>query len=273
MPISVAVPVRRITQDEFHAIDYRVMGVIFDVHNELGNLCDEHIYRDEIAERCRANGFDQVYTEVRIRVSFEDFAKRYSIDLLVECSALYELKVADALAPAHRKQTLNYLLLAGLGHGKLANMKPDSVDHEFVSTRLTRDRRYDFHINESRWKDRDEDGRWLRALMKRLVSEWGVFLEVELFYDAVKYFHGGEEQVIRKIELFHDGRSIGTQRAHFLNASTAFKISAIIGDTTIYEKHLRKFLRHTKLARIQWINFNHHNLEFITIESDDFARK
>jgi GxxExxY protein len=268
MPIHVAVPVRRITQDEFHAIDYRVMRVVFDVHNELGNLCDEHIYRDEIAGRCRTDGFDQVYTEVGIRVSFEDFTKRYSIDLLVETSALYELKVADALAPAHRTQTLNYLLLAGLAHGKLVNMKPNSVEHEFVSTRLTPDRRYDFHINESQWRDCDEDGRWLRTLMKRLVSEWGVFLEVELFYDAVKYFRGGEERVIRKIELAHDGRSIGTQRAHLLNPATAFKISSIAGDTSIYEKHLRKFLRHTTLARIQWINFNHHNVEFATIDSN-----
>jgi GxxExxY protein len=273
MPISVAVPVRRITQDEFHAIDYRVMRAVFDVHNELGNLCDEHIYRDEIAERCRTDGFEQVHTEVAIRVSFEDYVKRYSIDLLVESSALYELKVADALAPAHRKQTLNYLLLTGLGHGKLVNMKPDSVDYEFVSTRLTPDRRYDFHINESRWRDADADGRWLRTLMKRLVSEWGVFLEVELFYDAVKYFRGGEDQVIRKIGLYHDGRPIGTQRGHLLNPSTAFKISAITGDTAIYEKHLRKFLRHTKLARIQWINFNHHNVEFITIDSNDFAHR
>ncbi len=155
----------------------------------------------------------------------------------------------------------------------VAEKQPDSVDHEFVSTRLTPDRRYDFHICETCWKDCDEDGRWLRTLVKRLVSEWGVFLEVELFYDAVKYFRGGEDRVIRKIELFHDGRSIGTQRVHLLNRSTAFKISAITGDTTIYEKHLRKFLRHTKLARIQWINFNHHNVEFFTIESNDFAHR
>jgi GxxExxY protein len=273
MPIRVAEPVRRISQDEFHAIDYRVMRVIFDTHNEFGNLCEEHIYRDEIAERCKTHGLDNACTEVGIRVSFEDFTKRYSMDLLVEQSALYELKTADAIAPAHRKQTLNYLLLAGLGHGKLANMKPDSVEHEFVSTRLTPDHRYDYRINESRWQDCDEDGRWFRTLMTRLISEWGVFLEVELFYDAVEHFRGGEDQVVHRIEMVHDGSPIGTQRAHLLNRSTAFKVTAIVGDTSVYEMHLRRFLRHTKLTRIQWITFNHHDVDLTTVEEDDFAHR
>lgn len=266
MPIQTAVPVRPISQDDFHAIDYRVMRIVFDVHNELGKLCEEHIYRDEIAARCRAGGFENVCVEVVIHVSLDAFMKHYAIDLLVEQSALYELKVADVLAPAHRTQTLNYLLLTGLRHGKLVNMKPNSVEHEFVSTRLTPERRYDFRFDETRCKDCDEDRRSFRTLMKRLVREWGVFLEVELFYDAVQHFRGGEDRVLRWIEMVEDGRSIGKQRAHLLNPTTAYKVSAIPENTTIFEKHLRRFLRHTNLARIQWINFNHHNVEFRTIE-------
>ena len=274
MPIEVAVPVRRITQQEFHSIDYRVMGLIFGVHNQMGNLCEEHIYRDEIAERCLAAGFRTAYTEVGIRVSYGDFRKRYSIDLLVNNSAVYEIKAAETLAPAHRKQALNYLMLVSLAHGKLANMKPNSVQHKFVSTRLTPERRYRCYIDDSRWTDCDEDAKRLRELMRCLISEWGAFLEVELFYDAVKFFWGGEDNVIRTIELVSGDRVVGRQRAHLINPLTAIKITAIVEDARVYEKHLRKFLRHTKLARVHWINFSHHQIAFTTIHTENnFAGK
>ena len=43
MPIEVDSKIRVFTEDEFHALAYRVMGIIFEVHNELGRLMEESV--------------------------------------------------------------------------------------------------------------------------------------------------------------------------------------------------------------------------------------
>jgi hypothetical protein len=34
------------TQDEFHEIDKTVTGFAFDIHNDIGNFCNEIIYQE-----------------------------------------------------------------------------------------------------------------------------------------------------------------------------------------------------------------------------------
>ena len=130
---------------------------------------------------------------------------------------------------------------------------------------LTKEKRYKFIIDDWEWEDFDEDSIWLRQLMASLLSEWGAFLDTNLFYDAINHFRGGEEQVIKRIEVVKDSRILGIQRTHLLNSEVAFKISAVTKGRTFYGRHLRRFLSHTSLKAIQWINFNHDKIEFITI--------
>jgi len=49
MPITHGVEFRRIAEQEFHKLNYEIMGRVFSVHNSLGRLCDEKIYQREIA--------------------------------------------------------------------------------------------------------------------------------------------------------------------------------------------------------------------------------
>ena len=53
MPIKTRFEVRNISDDEFYSLDYKIMGIVFDVHNEFGRFCDEKIYKTEIADRCQ----------------------------------------------------------------------------------------------------------------------------------------------------------------------------------------------------------------------------
>jgi len=150
MPIEFDVPVRKITYDEFHAVDYEVMGYVFSIHRELGRFWSEKIYRDELAYRCKRAGFENVYTEIPVHISYEDFIKVYFIDLIVN-NVIYELKTAQALTKEHEKQAINYLMLTGQNHGKLINMRPSSVKHYYVSTNITPEKRYDYKINYQQW--------------------------------------------------------------------------------------------------------------------------
>jgi GxxExxY protein len=265
MPIEPSVTIKPISEDEFHLIDHEIMGQVFRIYKELGRFCDEKIYQDELAYRCQEVGFGEIATEVPIRVSYRGYQKIYYIDLLVDRQIMYELKAVEDIIGQHRKQALNYLLLMGMHHGKLINMRPHSVQHYFVSTRLTPEMRYSFTIDDKKWRDLDEDSIWLKNLMTNLLAEWGAFLDTNLFYDAISHFRGGLEHVVKKIPVTIDSRVLGTQHMHLLNPEVAFKISSATKTVSMYEHHLQSFLSHTRLRAIQWINFNHDKILFKTL--------
>ncbi len=56
MPITSPISLCSISQKEFAAIDYQVMRSVFDCQNELGRLCDEVIYQNDLAARLEAAG-------------------------------------------------------------------------------------------------------------------------------------------------------------------------------------------------------------------------
>jgi len=262
MPIEPRVTIRSISEDEFHSIDHKIMGLVFEIHKELGRFCDEKIYQNELAYRCGEMALGEVATEVPIRVSYRGFQKTYYIDLLVDRRIMYELKAVEDIIGQHRKQALNYLLLMGMHHGKLINMRPQSVQHYFLSTKLTPEKRCNFTIDDQKWKDIDEDSIWLKDLMATLLTEWGAFLDTNLFYDAITHFRGGFEYVIKKIPVIIDSRVLGTQHMHLLNPEVGFKISSATKAIPFYERHLQSFLSHTPLRAIQWINFDHEKILF-----------
>jgi GxxExxY protein len=138
MPIHSPIATQRITQDEFTHIAGEVMQHVFAIHKEFGRFFDEQIYKKELANR-----MDGVELEVPVTVTRGSFSMIYSVDALIRGSSLFEFKAPDAIHPRHRGQTLNYLLLLDLGHGKVINVRPEVVGHEFVncSARLAELRR------------------------------------------------------------------------------------------------------------------------------------
>jgi GxxExxY protein len=264
MPIRCSQQFEWIEEDEFRALDYRVMGYAFAIHNDLGPVFNEKVYQHALAASCARGGFD-VQTELPIAVEFGSFKKLLYIDLIVEGKTIYELKTATTLTPAHYTQALNYLLLAGGRHGKLVNFRPNSVEHKFVSTTLTDEERRRLTYSMDRWNSIDSDSRWFKDIVIELLDDWGGFLDIQLLYDAICHFRDGEEQVIQPIEVHHNGCSLGTQRAHLLSPTVAFKISAVTKDVVGYEKHLRRLLAHTTLTSIQWVNLDHHTVRFVTL--------
>src|SRR6266567_2371985 len=131
MPIEVSTRIEPCDQETFHALDRRVMREVFDIHNEFGRLLDEDLYKCELAARCASIGVLPVEREVQIRVTHQGFVKDYFMDFLLCNGFMLEAKAAECLVAAHRGQSLNYLLLAGLKHGCLVNFRAERVQHEF----------------------------------------------------------------------------------------------------------------------------------------------
>jgi GxxExxY protein len=78
------------------------------------------------------------------------------------------------------------------------------------------------------------------------------------------HFFGGIEQVVRAIPVVVDGQLLTTQPAHTLDPCTAFKLTGT-DDVEAMEDALRRFLHHTELAAIQWVNLHNHDVTFITL--------
>lgn len=265
MPIDLGTGVHIFDQDEFHALDRRVMGVVFAVHNEFGRLLDEALFKRAIAQRCSDQGIDPVAQEVRIQVTHETFRKDYFIDLLFGQGVMVEAKTAETLSPSHRAQSLNYLLLAGLKHGRLINLRPERVQHEYISTTLSPAERRQFKVVDNGWREPDEASAWLKHKCIELLQDWGAFLEVSLYREAIVHFLGGPTVACPAIGIFDGVRLLGHQSVCLLTKDTIFACTAVTHALDQIWEHQRRFLSHTQMQRVQWVNLNRAQIEFCTI--------
>ncbi len=271
MPIVINSPIRLFAQDEFHALAHQVLGVAFELHNEYGRLLEEALFKRLIAARCAVRGLAPVSAEVRIRVAHLDFTKDYFMDLLFGHGLPLEAKTVETLVPGHRAQTLNYLLLAGLRHGLLVNLRPHRVQHEFVSTTLDPAARKQFRVADRGWRELDADSARLKSVFLELLADWGAYLEVALYREAIIHFFGGAARVCRKVDVFDGNAPIGTQTLCLLNNDLAFACTAITRAWDQMRDHQRRFLAHTRLRAVQWVNLNHATIEFATITREGLA--
>jgi GxxExxY protein len=265
MPIFTAVPIEVFDQDAYHAVDRRVTGFAFDIHNEFGRFLDEKLYQNELARRCEVVGFD-VVPELQITMSLNSFDKNYYPDLLINRGVIIETKAVAALGPVHKGQTLNYLFMCGLHHGTLLNFRSERVEREFVSTRLTSETRRQVTFHADHWKQLTPQCLHFRELLLTCLAEWGAYLDPHLYRDAVTYFLGDKDQVLHDVPVFSTGTVIGTQQMHLLTDEVAFSVTASTHQPQKVLEHLQRFLDHTRLKALHWLNLNHGRIELRTIE-------
>ncbi len=266
MPIHCPVTIRCLDADNFAALDYRVMGHAYASHNTLGRLCDESAYEADLNARLLADGFRSVQTQIPVTVTHRDFSKTYFLDLLAD-DALYELKTAATLIGEHEAQLLSYMFLVGIQRGKLLNFRPGRVQGQIVATSLTQNERRRFTTVTDRWEDLTPDCSVLRQTLSDLLKDWGAFLEITLYQEALIHFAGGQSQVEHRVRLCRNGVDLGTQRMLVYAPGVAFRLTAVTQEQRFVESHLSRLLALTNLKAIQWINLNHAQIEFTTISA------
>jgi GxxExxY protein len=87
----------------------RVIGVFYDVYNELGQGFLESVYREAMRLALTQAGMS-VKTEVPVPVSFRGVVVGiFRADLIVDDCLLVELKAVDQIVRQHESQTMHYL--------------------------------------------------------------------------------------------------------------------------------------------------------------------
>ena len=112
---------------KYQVLTRNIIGVFYDVYNELGAGFLESVYQKSLALALESAGF-KVCSRVDIPVWFRgQQVGQFEADLLVENCVLLELKAARALDPAHEAQLLNYLRATNIEVGLLLNFGPRPV--------------------------------------------------------------------------------------------------------------------------------------------------
>ena len=267
MGIECYKQITRKTQDEFYAIDKVITGFAFDIHNEYGRFCNEKIYHAILAEKCKMKSIP-IEKEVEILISYKEFRKKYKIDLLVDNAVIYELKTVNALNDSHKQQLINYLLLTNIQHGKLLNFRSTSVEYQFVSTTLKQEDRYSFNINSLEWRTKSRQCTRVVEILTDLLREWGTFLDLHVYNEALLYFLGGADTIVAPVKIYFNGKTVGMQKMHLLDSKTAFHLSAITRSLKGYEANMRRLIKHSEIENVQWINFNKREIKIKTIENE-----
>ena len=263
MPILVQADIRELDQNAFGEIAYQVLGHAFAIHKKMGRFFNEDIYRDAVAARVGSDA----KTEVMIEVVFEDFRKPYFLDLLVAGGAIFELKAVKKLGAAHRSQVLNYLLLCELSHAKLVNFRPKKVEHEFVNTSLKRTDRTAFRVCDERWIEPEGDARPMRPWLLGFLRDVGAGLDVHLYEAAVSHLYGGDESVQQCIDIVAGDQRLGRQKVRLAAPGCVFKVTAISeAEVPHFEDHAGRFLHHTELRSIHWVNVTRKIVRFQTFK-------
>ncbi len=260
MPITVHAPIRRLSQEEFGQASFAVMKEVFRLREELGPHFTEEIFKKALLIRV-----PDVRLEVPVEVTFDSFQKWYSLDVLLGEGGLFEFKSVDAFSPRHSGQLLNYLLLCDFAHGKLVNVRPRQVQHEFVNAPLSRCERQRFSIEYENWDSEIPGAAFLRETLLALLHDWGAGLEVALYAEALVHFLGGPDKAIGRADVLLDGQTVGSQRFRLAAPSVAFKLTSFEHVSDTFENNAVLLLKHTTLDAILWVNISQRTVTLKTI--------
>jgi GxxExxY protein len=113
-------------------ITEKIIGVFYDVYNELGFGFLESVYH-----KAMLIALEQIGLEAETKVSLPVFFRGklvgdFEADIIVEHAVILELKAADELASAHDAQLLNYLKASPAEVGLLLNFGPRPKFKRFV---------------------------------------------------------------------------------------------------------------------------------------------
>ncbi len=108
-------------------LSYKIMGILFSVHNALGNRYQEKYYQRAIEEGLKE---EKLRFKRELSVDLEYKGKKigkYFLDFLIEDKVILEIKAVDNLKPKDFKQVLAYLTANNIELGILVNFRTDKL--------------------------------------------------------------------------------------------------------------------------------------------------
>ncbi len=122
----------RISDVVYPELSYKIMGVLFDVHNNLGSSFQEKYYQKAIAEKLKQAGIPFV-KEFPITLNIDGLnLGRYFIDFVVDNKIALEVKRIDYFTKKEWHQVTAYLSAGKLKLGILVNFSKPSLIYKRI---------------------------------------------------------------------------------------------------------------------------------------------
>ena len=122
-----------------HSLTEKIIGVFYDVYNDLGHGFLESVYEAAMVIALRDKGI-VVAQQVEIPVWFRgQQIGTFFADLVVEGLVIIELKAVRSIDPAHEAQLLHYLRATEIELGLLLNfgVRPEIKHKTYDNPRKT----------------------------------------------------------------------------------------------------------------------------------------
>jgi GxxExxY protein len=97
-------------------LSYKLTGLFFETHNELGLYCREKQYGDLLEKK-----LNEVNIPYKREVSIGDTGN--ILDFVIDNKIILELKASRVITKEMYRQTQNYLQQSGLGLGLIVNFR------------------------------------------------------------------------------------------------------------------------------------------------------
>jgi len=112
---------------------YKLMGILFDIHNNLGKGFLEIVYKDAIEyELEKSNIFFEREKEYSIKYKDVFLKHKFYADFVVFDKIILELKCFKSITDSHIAQAMNYLMVSGNKLAIIANFNNDYLEYKRI---------------------------------------------------------------------------------------------------------------------------------------------
>lgn len=112
---------------------YKIIGVLFEVHKQLGKGFSEIVYKDAIEFEFKSLGIPfEREKEYSVKYKNTILKHKFYADFIVFDKIILEVKSSESFHNSHVSQCLNYLKVSDNKLAILANFNKTSVEHKRI---------------------------------------------------------------------------------------------------------------------------------------------
>ena len=112
---------------------YALLGVLFEVHNNLGNGFLEIVYKDAIEyELEKSKIFFEREKEYSVKYKETELKHKFYADFVILNKIILEVKSSNCISDSHIAQAMNYLKVSGNRLAIIVNFNNDSLEYKRI---------------------------------------------------------------------------------------------------------------------------------------------
>ncbi|RDI57541.1 GxxExxY protein [Flavobacterium glaciei] len=112
---------------------YKIIGILFEVHKNLGKGFSEIVYKDALEYEFKINSIPfEREKEFQVQYKATTLKHKFYADFVVYNDIILEIKTVECFNSSHYNQCLNYLKVSGNELALLVNFNAVSLEYKRI---------------------------------------------------------------------------------------------------------------------------------------------